>query len=148
MEPETLFLQGPDEALDDPIALWLANERRRVRDAQPGELVAKRVGRILRPPVAPQRQAAGDILAEGSVGVPHALVHGLEGGPAVADLRDVPAHDVGAGVVDRTESPAPPFLCGMEPGGIGAPQDVGRRRRDGAGVRRVPVPMPGPLGRQ
>ena len=102
------------------------------------ELVAKRVGRILRPPVAPQRQAAGDVLAEGSVGAPHALVHGLEGGPAVADLRDVPAHDVGAGVVDRTEPPAPPLLRGVEPGGVGAPQDVWRRRRDGAGVRRVP----------
>ena len=50
-----------------------------MRDAQPGELVAKRVGRILRPPVAPQRQVAGDVLAEGSVGVPHALVYGLGG---------------------------------------------------------------------
>ena len=49
MEPETPFVQGLDEALDDPIALGLADERRRVRDAQPGELVAKRVGRILRP---------------------------------------------------------------------------------------------------
>ena len=55
MEPETLFLQGPDEALDDPMALGLADERRRVRAAQPGALVAKRVGRLLRPPVAPQR---------------------------------------------------------------------------------------------
>ena len=53
MEPETLFLQGPDEALDDPMALGLADERRRVRAAQPGALVAKRVGRLLRPPVAP-----------------------------------------------------------------------------------------------
>ena len=40
MEPETLFLQGPDEALDDPMALGLADERRRVRAAQPGALVA------------------------------------------------------------------------------------------------------------
>ena len=55
MEPETLCLQGPDEALDDPMALGLADERRRVRAAQPGALVAKRVGRLLRPPVAPQR---------------------------------------------------------------------------------------------
>ena len=46
------------------------------------------------------------------------MVHGLEGGPAVADLRDVPAHDVGAGVVDRTEPPAPPLLRGVEPGGV------------------------------
>ena len=40
MEPETLFLQGPDEALDDPMALGLADKRQRVRAAQPGALVA------------------------------------------------------------------------------------------------------------
>ena len=126
MEPQALLLQRADEAFDDPVTLRLADERGAVGDAQPGEFVPKRVRRVLRPPVAPDREPAGDVLLKRSVREPDALVHWLESRPPITDLRHVPPDDVGARVVDGAEPPAPALLGRVEPGGVGAPQDVGR----------------------
>src|SRR5262245_20000345 len=75
MEPQTLFFQRPDEALDHAIALRFADERWTVGHAEPGQLAAKRVRDILRPPIAPNREAPRDVFAERAEGLPHALVN-------------------------------------------------------------------------
>ena len=84
MQVDALLLEGPHEALGDPVALWFADVGRRDGAAQPLHFVDPGVGDVLRAPVAADRQAAGDILAEPSEGVADALADGFEGGPAVA----------------------------------------------------------------
>src|SRR5262249_39922951 len=82
VQPQTLFLERAHEALDDSVALRLADEGRAVGDPEPGQLRAKRIGDILRTPVAPHRQSAREILAERAEGGPHALVNRLQRRPA------------------------------------------------------------------
>src|SRR5262245_23769416 len=91
MEIETLLLERPHEPLDDAIALRLADVRRRDRHPQPLHLVDPRIGDVLRAPVAPNPQAAGDVLREAAEHPTHALAERLERGLAIAELRGVPA---------------------------------------------------------
>src|SRR5687767_3558911 len=64
VQPHALLLQRPHEALNHPVALRLADERRRVLNAQPPQLRAEGMGGILRPPVRTDRQAARPVLAD------------------------------------------------------------------------------------
>src|SRR5204862_5329661 len=64
MQPQALLLQGAHEALDDAVALWLADERRRVLNAQPPQLRAEGMGGVLWPPVRADRQPARHVLAD------------------------------------------------------------------------------------
>src|SRR5262245_61233070 len=63
---EALLLERPHEPLDDAIALGFADVRRRDGHPQPLHLIDPRIGDVLRAPVAPDPQAAGDVLREGA----------------------------------------------------------------------------------
>src|SRR5207245_10409664 len=127
MQPQALFLERADEALDDAVALRLADKRVAVRDAQPGELVAERVREVLRPPIAPHREATRDLLREGPESEAHAGTNRLQRGPPIADLRDVPADDVIARMVDGAKPPAPAILLREETRRVRAPHHVRSR---------------------
>src|SRR5262249_31679841 len=73
MEIEALLLERSHEPLDDTIALWFADVRRRDRHPQPLHLVDPRIGDVLRAPVAPDPEAAGDILREAAEHLAYAL---------------------------------------------------------------------------
>src|SRR5262245_53564496 len=114
VQVEALLLQRPHEALNDAVALGLAHVRRRDGDSQPLHLLDPRVGDVLRPPVAANRQATGDILPEVPEGVPHALADRLQGRPPIAELRHVPPQELVDPVVDGPEEPAPHLPAGVE----------------------------------
>src|SRR5213593_2560290 len=139
MEIETLLLEGPHESLDDAIALRLADVRRRDRHPQPLHLVDPRIGDVLRAPVAADPESAGDVLCEAAEHVAHALPQRLERGPAIADLRGVPAHELVNAVIDGAEEPTPAVLLGVEARRVGAPHLIRAGRDNRAGVRRVAI---------
>src|SRR5262245_22767290 len=105
MEIEALLLARPHESLVDAIAFGLADVRRRDRHPQPLHLVDPRVGDVLRAPVAPNPKAARAVLRETTEHLAHALAERLERGPAIADLRGVPAHELVHAMVDGAEEP-------------------------------------------
>src|SRR5215831_7011892 len=148
VEVETLLLQGPHEALDDAIAFGLADVRRRDRDPQPLHLVDPRVGDVLRPPVAADREAPGDVLLEVAESMAHPLANGLQGCPAIPELRHVPAQELVDPVVDDPEEPAPPLALGVEARGIGAPHHVWSVGDDPPGVGGVAVRWAEPVRRE
>lgn len=82
MQPDALFIQRPDEALEDAVALRLADERVAVRDPQPRELAAEGVRDLLRSPIAPHRDAARDVLRECPEGQARARANGLQRRPS------------------------------------------------------------------
>src|SRR5215467_1485849 len=108
MEIEALLLQRAHEALDDAVALRLADVRWRDRHPQPLHLVDPRIGDVLRAPVAADPESAGDVFREAAEGVAHTLTQRLEGGPAIADLRGVPAHELVHAMIDGPEEPHQP----------------------------------------
>src|SRR5207249_2989171 len=55
-----------------------------------------------------------------------ALAQGLEHGPAIADLRGMPAHELVDAVIDGAEEPAPAVLFGVEARRVGAHISSGR----------------------
>src|SRR5438477_49585 len=59
VQVETLLLQRPHEPLRAPVALRLADERRRVGEAPALDLVHEGVRRVLTPPVVPQGHDQG-----------------------------------------------------------------------------------------
>src|SRR4030095_13715458 len=81
MEPEALFLQRAHEALDDTVALRLADERWTMRDPEPRELAAKCVGEILRAPITANRESPRDVFPEGAEGMAYALVNRFQRRP-------------------------------------------------------------------
>jgi hypothetical protein len=64
--------------------------------------------------------------------VAHALPQRLERGPAIADLRGVPAHELVSAVIDDAEEPTPAVLLGVSeravPVGLLAMAGRGRQR--------------------
>src|SRR5215510_10416985 len=148
MEIEALLLQRAHETLDDAVALRLADVRRRDRHPQPLHLVDPRISDVLRAPVAPDPQATRDILRKAAEHLAHALAERLERGPAITDLRRVPAHELVHAVVDGAEEPAPAILLSVEPRRVGAPHLIRARRGDHAGVRRVAIRRSEPPGRE
>src|SRR5437899_1241249 len=142
MEIEALLLQCPHEALDDAVALRLADVGRRDRHPQPLHFVDPRIGDVLRAPVTPDSEPARGVLAEPAEGVAHALPHRFQGRPAIAEFGGVPADDVIAVVIDGTEKPAPAVRLRIKPRRVGAPHLVRPRRGDRAGVRRIAVWWP------
>src|SRR5918994_4908083 len=64
MQPQQVLLQRADEALDAAVALGLAHESRRARDAEEGELALVVVGDELAAVVVAHPQAACDALGE------------------------------------------------------------------------------------
>src|SRR5262249_15498633 len=93
MTIEALLLQRAQEALDDAVALWLADVRRRDRHPQPLHLIDPRISDGLQAPVAPDPKAARDVLRKAAEHLAYALAERLERSPAIADLRGVPAHE-------------------------------------------------------
>src|SRR5215831_16148706 len=148
MEIEALLLERAHEALDNAVALGLADVRRRDRHPQPLHLVDPRIGDVLRAPVASDPQAAGDVLRKAAEHLAHPLTERLERGPAIADLRRVPAHELVHAVIDGPEEPAPAILLGVEPRRVSAPHLIRARRGDRAGVRRVTIRRAEPPGRE
>src|SRR5262245_12989592 len=148
MEIEALLLERSHKPLDDAIALGLADVRRRDGHPQPLHLVDPGIGDVLGAPVAPDPQAARDVLREVAEHLAHALAERLEGGPAVADLRGVPAHELVHAVVDGAEEPAPAVHLGVEPRRVGAPHLIRVRGGDRAGVRRIAIRRSEPPGRE
>ena len=148
MQVEALFLQRSHEALRHAVALRLADVGRRDRDAEPLHLVDPGVGDVLRAPITAQAKPARDVFAEPPIDLAYALANGFERRPAIAELRHVPADEVVAVVIDRSEEPAPAVLLGVEARRVGAPQRVGPRGDDGPGVGGIPVRGTQPAGRQ
>src|SRR5258705_7352471 len=148
MQPQALLLQGAHEALDDAVALRLADERRRVLNAQPPQLGAEGMGGVLRPPVGADRQAARHVLADAAQRVADALIERLERRPAIAALGRLPADDLVRAVIDCAEEPAPAIALGPEARRVRAPELVRAIGRDAAGVRPIGMHMsrapPGP----
>src|SRR2546427_7583252 len=107
MEIEALLLKRAHEPLDHAVALRLAHVRRRDRHPQPLHLVDPRVGNVLGPPVAPDPESARDVLCETTEGVTHALPQRLERGPAITDLRGVPAYEFVDALIEGAEEPSP-----------------------------------------
>src|SRR5215475_8433127 len=148
MEIEALLLERPHEPLDHAIALRLADVRRRDRHPQPLHLVDPRIGDVLGAPVAPNPESAGDVLREAAEHLAHTLTERLEYGPAIAELRSVPADELVHAVIDGAEEPAPPVRLGVEPRRVGAPHLIRACRGDRAGVRRIAIRRSEPPGRE
>src|SRR5260370_36710660 len=90
VQPQALLLQRPHETLDHAVALRLPDERRRVLDAEPPQLRAKGVRRVLRPPGRADADPAGYVLAHPAERVPHALVERLQRRPPITPLGRLP----------------------------------------------------------
>ena len=60
VQMDALFLERPDEALRDAVALRLANVGGRGADAEPFDLGLELPCPVLRPPVVPQTEPQGD----------------------------------------------------------------------------------------
>src|SRR5512132_2733063 len=60
--PQEVFLECPDEALGDAVALGLAHEGRRGLDAEEGDLALEVVGHIVRSVVVPEHEPAATSL--------------------------------------------------------------------------------------
>src|SRR5438093_8760311 len=73
MEIEALLLERAHEALDDAIALRLADVRRCDGHPEPLHLVDPRIGNVLRTPVAADPAPAGDVLREAAEHPAHTL---------------------------------------------------------------------------
>src|SRR5215467_2531894 len=82
MEIEALLLQRAHEALDDAVALRLADVRGRDRHPQPLHLVDPRIGDVLRAPVAPDPEPARNVLREAAEHLTHPLPLGRARAPA------------------------------------------------------------------
>lgn len=108
MQIQALLLERPHEALDDAVALGLADVRRRDRHAEPLHLVDPGVGDVLRPPVAANPEPARDVLREATEDVAHALAEGPVPAPAPAP-GPVPGPGEGADPRDGGAGGAPPY---------------------------------------
>ena len=71
--PEKIFLEDTDKAFGDAVALRLAHVRRRVLDAEKGDLLLEVIGDELAAVVVPQGQPPSHILAESPKTVTHTL---------------------------------------------------------------------------
>ena len=102
-DPEEVFLQGADEALDAAVALGLAHEGGRARDAEEDELRLVVVGDELAAVIVAQLQAARDPLGERAEAGAHALAKRLERLEAGRAAGGVDAQAFGRGVIHRDE---------------------------------------------
>src|SRR6266545_1602098 len=118
---DDLFLQGSDEALGDAVGFRLADEGEAGRHTEKRELVLEVLGHERAAVVMAEEDAAGGIRADGSKDLADGQRQRLGGSVAVAVLGDDEQRDVA--VLDRRHNSA-----------VGAPHDVRRIGRDGAGV--------------
>ena len=108
-------LQSPDEALARAVALGLAREGGRARDAEEkDELALEVVGDELAAVVVAQLQAVGGGLAEGTKQVPHGLAERLERFEPGRAAGSVDAQALGRGVIDGDEDAAWPSPVRVE----------------------------------
>ena len=121
---DALFLERPEEALRDAVALRFTHVGGRGADAEPLDLGLELPGPVLRTPVGPQTEAQGDCLAEAAHVGPHPLADRLQRRPAVALLCDVPADDLRRAVVDGREEPTQALRLRPEPRRVRAPEFV------------------------
>src|SRR5512135_1375647 len=142
---DDLLLEGPVEALGDPVGLGLLDEGVAGMDAPERDLTGEVVGQVLGAVIHTQSQAAGDAGGGGgAVTGGQRQGEGLEGGVAVALLADMPADTLGVPVFDGSEDPDPAVFHGEHAGAIGAPHEVGSVSGDRALVtigRRLPAAM-------
>src|SRR5512132_2564415 len=135
--PQEVFLECPDEALGDAVALGLAHEGRRGLDAEEGDLALEVVGHIVRSVVVPEHEAGGHVLADGAEVPAHTLADRFQGLEAVGALVGVDADAFAVAVIDGDEDVRHALGQGDALGHIGAPQDVHGLGGDGAVVRLV-----------
>ena len=132
-----VFLQRPDEALGDAVALGLAHEGGRGLDAEEGDLALEVVGHVVRSVVVPEHEAGGHVLADGAEVPAHTLADRLQGLEAVGALVGVDADAFAVAVIDGDQDVGHALGQGDALGHIGAPQDVHGLGGDGAVVRLV-----------
>src|SRR5215471_18063947 len=148
MQVHALLLERAHEAFGHAVTLRFADVGRCDRDAQPLHLIDPRVGDVLGAPVTAHPQAARDVLAEPAEGVPDALADRFERGPAIAELRHVPAEQLVGVMIDRAEEPAPALTLSVEAGAIGPPHDVRPVGGDRAVMRGVAIRRTQPARRE
>src|SRR4030095_7577564 len=124
IEIEALLLECAHEALDGAVALGLEDVRWRDRHPKPLDLIDPGVGDVLRAPVAPDPKSARHVLRGAPADLADPLAQGLERGPAIANLRGVPADQLGDAMIDGAEEPTPAVPLGIEPGGIRPPHPL------------------------
>jgi hypothetical protein len=78
-DPEQVLFERPNEAFGAPVALGLADEGGRRRDAEEGELALEVVGNELTAVVVTELEAMGDSIGEAAEAGAHALADRLEG---------------------------------------------------------------------
>ena len=133
-DPEEVLLQRPDEPLGAAVALGLAHEGGRRRDAEEGELALEVVGDELAAVVVAQLEARSDALGEGAEAGADTLPDRLEGLEAGGSARGVDADALGRAMVDGDEDRGLP-LGGQGRGQIAAPHRVDPLGSDRAVVR-------------
>src|SRR5262245_54736441 len=83
MEIEALLLECAHEAFNDAVAFGFPDVGRRDGHPQPLHLIDPRIGDVLRPPIAPDPEAPGNVLGEAAEDLADPLAQGLERGPAI-----------------------------------------------------------------
>jgi hypothetical protein len=110
-QPEQVFLERADEALDAAVTLGLAHEGRRAFDAEEFELALVRDE--LAAVVVAQLQATRDALAEGAEAGAHSLAQRLERLEPSGAAGRVDAQALGRGVINGDEDRGLALACGF-----------------------------------
>src|SRR5690348_14351571 len=77
-DPEQVLLQGPDEALRDPVSFGLPDEARRAGHAEEGQLPLEVVAPVGAAMIVPNGQPCGDPLVEAAEVLASALAERLQ----------------------------------------------------------------------
>src|SRR3954447_3113547 len=134
LDPEDLFLDDAEEALDAAVGLGLVVVGRRASDAEMIDLGLVVVAAKARAAVVAQRQAGGHGPLDRAEALGADLSEQVGGGPAVHPRGGVQPRLAG-GVVDDREDRAAPVGDAPALGGVGGPQRVGHAHGDRAVVQ-------------
>ena len=131
-EPEQVLLQDADAALDAPLALGFADERRRAREAEEVELAPEVVGDEPAAVIVAQPGAGVDAVGEGDEAVVHGLAQRLQGLEARGPAGGMDAQALAGPVIDDDEDGGL-ALAGEGRGQIRAPPPRSSRDPDRVG---------------
>jgi hypothetical protein len=133
-DPEQVLLQRPDEPLGAAVALGGAEEGRRGRGAEPGDLALEIAGHVLGPVIVADGEAAGGVLRDAAEAFGDALPDRLQRLVACAVQGGEDADSLGRAMVDGDEDRDLALLHREACGHVGAPHRVDRLRDDRAVV--------------
>jgi len=122
------------------LVFWFFDEGEGRGEAPEADLVQEVVGQVLGAVVHPQRDAPGDVAADGPEDVLDGHADGLERVEALAHLADVPAQAFGVPALDNGEDPDPAVVDREDPRAVCAPHHVRRVGHDVAVVLLSPHP--------